>query len=283
MSLSQSFYNPQIKPPQWGGTEVMASNVWRWHDLKGFPHPVLYLPMWEWSGDSVFDLSGYNSTGAITIDIAWFLGPAGSSIKSTDSSSGVNVGYGQGLLQTPAGDHTILIWCSHGASSGDDLFSNGAGVAGDMLLQVDASSFVKCHLWTTGGSGIVTDNQVVLLNQEYLVGQHVSGSTITCIYDGEFGQSVAITGTGANANSAFAIGARGPGGSPSWDGNVSQCIVYNDALSQDQIFLLKREPYGALYPVNPPVWSFLSVGAPPTGRPQGPLGHVFKGPLGGPI
>ena len=66
MSLSQSFYNPQIKPPQWGGPEVMATNVQRWYDMKGLPHPVGYWPFWERGGNRVDDLSGFGNYGIFT-------------------------------------------------------------------------------------------------------------------------------------------------------------------------------------------------------------------------
>ncbi len=61
--MSIHFTDPQIKPVQWAGPEVLEARVWRAHRAEGLPQPVLRLPFWEGAGPKALDLSGFGNDG----------------------------------------------------------------------------------------------------------------------------------------------------------------------------------------------------------------------------
>ena len=61
-------YDPKIKPSLWNITPVDVAYNCRKH---GFPYPVLVLPMWEKSGDTIFDLSGNDNRGVFVGGTGW--------------------------------------------------------------------------------------------------------------------------------------------------------------------------------------------------------------------
>ena len=295
MSLSQGFYNPQIKPPVWAGPEVMAVSVQRRCDKLGLYPPVGYWPLGDYQG---YDLGGYGNTGILTNGPTIVPGPDGLMTDFDGNNDYIDCGNNPSVQITGA----FTIFC---AFITDDATENdnkgllakwiGSGNKRCYVLyieyQVDNNPRLAVSV-SINGSSIISarGNTTLAVNTLYYGAAVYVPSTSLTVYLNGVQDGVNTTSIPAsiyNGATNLLIGAHYYLDSPGMyllDGKIGGTSIFPKALNSSQIGTLFEHRHGLLYPEAPPVYFFMGAGAPPAGTwPHNPLGWPLDGPLGGPL
>lgn len=264
----------KIKPRMWGSHSMVQQVIMdNCEKIYGINHEDLAIifPMWERSGEKVFDYSKYKTDGNFSGDVSWdqdridfgaSVDRITSSTTNMNTSNGTvlfgfisNVDYDDGIqhyfFDTNAQRFAILkhltnqiLYITDGTSRGLYTFA----------YQQDIHYHIGC---TWPSNEFYVDG---LLDNDFTDGD--LGSLGSNLYLGDINTGAA---------------------SKSLNGKLDYFYALNVVLTESQFALFADRPYGLFEPISKPVYFFYTaappVGVAPTAVIYGPL----FGPLGGPI
>ena len=237
---------PKIKPRQWGPISAVRGAVRDWFERHGMHVPVLYPPLWEGAGNAIHDLSGHNLVGVG--NGTWT--PAG--YQLTDSSS-QKVTLGK-VWRRIAGSTqaTVLarIFPTYLSADSNVIRSNN-GNYDFLMLQFSSDYDIRFYFRNAAGVQTSSDNTAPLNEVSEVVGRYNDGE-IDAFVNGAKGSSRSRT-AGALVNTYDADLTLGD----DYDATCEylKLMIFDVALSDDQIALLHDQPYAALQPRSIPFYS----------------------------
>lgn len=230
----------QMKPML--GTQIDIS-----HPLSDF---VGFWPMWEGSGNKVFDLSGNGNDISLVHDPTWVGGKFGSSLlfDGTNDYGSVSSEFID-IIET-SNAFTVVAWVLNTNLTTDSSVASQWGTTNQFQLWMD-----------TGGAGdgyvfIVSGNEGNAMTSSDSINAKVNTwQQVVASWDGIYA-SIYIDGLFDNSQWAGAaqimnsstelmgIGSEeGDRVSRGWPGNIDHILFYNRALSPSEVALLLREPF----------------------------------------
>ena len=268
-------YRPRIKPRFLQGFSTIGNasdNVKRWHDKKGLPYPVLFLPMWEGSGNVCYDLSGDGYHLDRASGILW---SGGSFLCDNDTDYFIS-------SSAPRDDGTAItnltvfniFSIGSGTPGPSGIWKLGGTINGIQLLYRTAPDTVGYAYETTSGaddevasSTTFAENINVLIKTAATVS---SVGSFKLYVNGKLEDTGTVSGTFSHTTSdcgwgkaSAAVG--GTAGVETGNGFIGKgdfAAVYFEELSAEQINLLNEHPCGALYPITVPSYFFFGAAAP---------------------
>jgi len=273
------FYVPprsKIKPKFLEGLyniENAVVNQKRWHDMKGLPHPVLYLPMWEGSGNISYDLGSLRKSGLInTQNTFWAVDNYGLAVLFPGAPPGyIQIGGELGLW--PGYPEFTIVSCINPTNSGNtQIMAADSNITGERAFQFRTSAYKLQLITFVGGVAKTAASTASVSGASVVACVCKNGNNYTYINGKPDGSVVSGGGCDTDA-AAWVIGARNArtnsiSMTEGFYGKIGLSVVYDFAFSDDQVSIVSNECFGALYPISPPVYFFKGAGAPPaTGNP----------------
>jgi len=206
-----------------------------------------FWPMWEGSGNKVFDLSGNNNTGSLVADTHWVPGKFGSALSFDGTGDYVDID--NPVLGSVA--MTIVVLARKAA------YQQYAGLVVDYQAATPQKKFILGYenpentLTFYVGDGTNTDSHSIggftqdIWHQ--VCGVFDGGQGILNMYlDGvESTSSTTITNIGATPNPISAYSAIGTYNTTTYpfNGQIDHVLIYNRALSASEIAELYSKPF----------------------------------------
>ena len=192
-------------------------------------------------GGKTYDISGYGNHGTLVNDTHSVAGRFGNAIYVDGTGDYVNCGTGVGNFGT--NDFTILAWVRLESSVNTyrSVMSNGQTGAGDWLFYT--INIYDIRFYGNSGAILVTGTSFLTLNTWQQVAVTRSGSTVTLYGDGQILATDTSAGDSIGANHNTIIGASEDGSDRYWLGTIDHSVVWNRALTAQEIASLYAEPF----------------------------------------
>lgn len=204
----------------------------------------------EGTGTTIADLSGNENMGTLAADVSWVPGKYGTALDFDGTGDYVDVGQDSSLKMTTA--CTVCAWVKSDVTvSGERNIvreqTTGKGYAlGAGWTANKFRFYLNAGGWTSSGDSITN----IVAGTEYFV----CGT-----YDKNAGSNqVKLWVNGINENSGtdtdsiswlsnnILIGAYNPASGAGWNGKISHVVIFNRALSAEEIKWLYAEPFAML-------------------------------------
>jgi len=257
-------YRPRAKPrflQGFGSLGAATTNVKRWHDKKGLPHPSLRLPFWENSGSLAYDLSGNRYNCTLEENSVWATTINGPTVELDGTDD-----YMTCSAAPPLSTFTIEMVAKRKtvADTYGVIFGHknnyGALVVYDTgdLVYIDSGGSPR-HTW----ADIWTDKDS--FHHLCFTQSEAGTGNINAYFDGvSLGSSSESTYT----ISGFKIGRYIAAFANRYFGGwISKTSIYPIVLSSDQINFLKDNPHFDLYPISVPSYFFVGEAVGTTAAP----------------
>ena len=223
-----------LKPKMWGGARARVAE---YHKSNGLPQPILYLPMWERSGETVYDLSGGAHHGAFTNETFW----TGDAIEGDGSNDYIDCGGHSDFVMADSFTlHCIAL--RHSATGTDRMAGTGDWSFGTNDTKLRFTTH-RVKDYDTVTSGLYS------ADKQFIASVVLDAADDASFYvDGSFVETVSHTNGPYTDENEFAVCRPGNRSQEYWYGLIYLVSVYNKILSFSQIKLLHEEPYGPVRP-----------------------------------
>lgn len=234
--------NPYVKPTWQAPVGVMESVVAYNCRKYGMPVPVLALPMWEGAGDCLTDLSGHGNHGDID-GAVWEGSDRGIGLDFDGTSDDIDCGNAASLNITDAITINFWVKCNTTSYSYDRLFCKGTWKGYQIFTATDDRLYFRIF---TGGTTHDTpiSNSLGLGVWKFITVTYDkdAGANNQKLYiDGIIDKQTTTTGAMDPGTDNVSIGSALAG---NWfEGSMNNAIMYNCALSDEQIKFLYNNPH----------------------------------------
>ena len=196
---------------------------------------VGYWKFDEGTGTTAVDSSGYANDGTLNGPPEWAVGQLGEALDFDGSSDYVEVPHNPSLSITEA--ITIAAWTymSTGASGEMAIVSKGGWAANNLPyeLTMEAGSIIYWQFYDDAGRDTCSPDSPPVDEWHHITGTY-DGTLFKCYIDGELADEWAYTGTMPENELSVMIGRRTTGGCQ-FNGLIDEVMIYNHALSDDQV------------------------------------------------
>ena len=196
---------------------------------------VGYWKFDEGTGMTAVDSSGYGNDGTLKGPPEWAVGQLGEALDFDGSSDYVEVPHNPSLSITEA--ITIAAWTymSTGASGEMAIVSKGGWAANNLPyeLTMEAGSIIYWQFYDDAGRDTCSPDSPPVDEWHHITGTY-DGTLFKCYIDGELADEWAYTGTMPENELSVMIGRRTTGGCQ-FNGLIDEVMIYNHALSDDQV------------------------------------------------
>jgi len=196
---------------------------------------VGYWKFDEGTGMTAVDSSGYGNDGTLKGPPEWAVGQLGEALDFDGSSDYVEVPHNPSLSITEA--ITIAAWTymSTGASGEMAIVSKGGWAANNLPyeLTMEAGSIIYWQFYDDAGRDTCSPDSPPVDEWHHITGTY-DGTLFKCYIDGELADEWAYTGTMPENGLSVMIGRRTTGGCQ-FNGLIDEVMIYNHALSDDQV------------------------------------------------
>jgi len=198
----------------------------------------------EGSGNKVFDLSGYGNTGTLVADTHFVPGKFGSALEFDGTGDYIQVPDNSSLSFTNE-TFSISLWFKSSSSVDMAFLYKGSDANNrEYFYNLSAIGAVRIRIFDNDNSYQTTTAE----DKDYADGDWhhtvavADGSNLYIYVDNALKDSDAITVSMADLGSDFYIGEYG-GGSSYYNGYLDAVMIFNKALTQNEIDWLYREPF----------------------------------------
>lgn len=276
-----------VKPEEWDAEVGLVAPEWEWawEGLKAG-----YV-VWEGGGSTIFNVAGNSFDGALGSGVSWGTGEFNPQLNFPGSDANSTVNLGDLDLVAPL----TIVWLGQYSSvtSGDEQTVFGkrdAGAAGVTVgLEESTNSNVSRLYYDSGGFQLWrTTVQPLTANQNHHQVWSYDGATDPTFYADAIPYATTYDiGSGYPAVLANAVEAKiGNIVSPTSEpliGNISLMLIYEGvAWDGGQVSFHEADSFG-MFRMTDEVGAVIVPDVVAGGRPQGPFGHPFHGPMAGPV
>ena len=218
----------------------------------------------EGSGNKVYDLSGNGNTGSLIADTHFVGGKFGPALDFDGAGDCVNCGNKASLNITNK-NFTIMAWAKlYGEGNTLPVLAGklSYGSVGEWgLYYSDITNDFRFQMRDASGV-VVVDTLSVSLNQWYYVVGVYNGSSIGIYLDGLLIKSINAPTIFEDSGNNFFIGKRSNNNDYYWNGQIDHAMIYNRALSAQEIQQLYMSPFCMFGQEPIELWSAAMGGVP---------------------
>ena len=207
---------------------------------------VLYLPFDEGQGTAAKDLSGKNNNGVIK-KAEWVNGQFGKALKFSADDTFVEVPFSDDFKITEG--ITLGAWATSNSGGFRGIINARKSTYGPFLLQQSSISAGELGLMLNGGAWTCaqTKNTLEKNTFHHLVATYDQKVGEHFYFDGKIDEALnqAPKGAGlidAAPNEGIGIGHNYGMAGRFWDGAIDEVVIYNRALSADEVATLSKAP-----------------------------------------
>jgi len=229
---------------------------------------VLYLPFDAGQGDVASDLSGNNHDGSIK-GAEWVNGKFGNALSFNGTDSFVEVPFADDFIITEA--ITLGAWVTANVPFNPQwrgIINARKTTYGPFLLQTGGDSKAEVGLYLQGAwTWLRTTSSLEPGVFHHVVGTYDQDNGLHIYFDGKLDDGDGSAGAKAGAidetpNEGIVIGHNYGLAGRFWDGDIDEVVIYNRALSADEVAeLFVNPPSAAVEPQNKlaSTWAWLKI------------------------